>query len=389
MVDGIEVDTAEEEVRWGSIYWAKVARIDVAMDAAYVNLDGENIGLLHNADVRILQKDGTYKKGGDTPIGKVLTPGQMIAVQAKSSYIPKGPDLPEGPSGDKNPRVSMNITIPGRYVIYGAMENGNRISKRIREKKLRDQLMEMLDSVSEDKGCILRAAAANTQTDIIAREAKIHIEAWNQIQNYFEGDSPSIIMLGPDAVQRTLCDHAHQVIDKVELTTMDHYQDIEEWCEVYAPDLVTKIIPVELPDPSVELGLYAMYGVIEQVEALLQPYTVMDNGATLIIQETAAFIAIDVNRGGDDQSNLNLNIAVAKEVARQIRLRNLGGIIMVDFLKMKKAADKTKLKKALEDHFDDDPCTVQFHGFTKLGIGEITRQRRTPPLLERFETLVE
>lgn len=359
------------------------------MDAAYVNLDGDNIGLLHNADVRIKQKDGTYKKGGDEPIGKLLTPGEMIAVQAKSSYIPKAPDLPEGPSGDKNPRVSMNITLQGRYVIYGAMENGNRISRRIRDDKMRTQMMDMLDSVSQEKGCILRAAAANTQTDIIRREAKIHIEAWRQIQGFFEGDDPSLIMEGPDAVQRTLCDHAHQVIDKIELTTMDHFQLIEEWCEVYAPDLVTKIVPVELPDPNMELGLYTMHGVVEQVEAVLQPYTIMNKGATLIIQETAALIAIDINRGGDDRSHLNINLDAAKEIARQVRLRNLGGIIVIDFLKMKKAADKTKLKQALEEYFDDDPCTVQFHGFTKLGLGEVTRQRRTPPLLERFETLVE
>ena len=91
-LQGVEVDPISEEVRWGTVYWAKVARIDKAMDAAFVNLDGENIGILHNADVRVLDKQGNYKKGGDKEIGTYLEPGQMIAVQAKAGYLPKNED---------------------------------------------------------------------------------------------------------------------------------------------------------------------------------------------------------------------------------------------------------------------------------------------------------
>lgn len=388
-LDGIEVDPFHEEVRVGSIYWAKVARIDTSLDAAFVNLDGENIGLLNNADVRILQKDGTWEKGGDKAIGKVLTPGQMIAVQAKNSYLPKDPNDPEGTAGDKNPRVSMNITLPGRYLIFAPVEGENRISRRITEPKLRKQLRAMVDSLDHTKGCILRAAAANTQTDILIRESKILNEAWSQIQDFFAGDDPSLIMLGPDAVQRTLSDNSRNLIDHIEITTMDHFQEVEEWCEVYAPDLVTKIEPVELPKDVGELGLLELRDVVGQIEALLQSYVIMDKGASLIIEETAAMAVIDVNSSVDTRSRAAINEDAANEIARQLRLRNLGGIIMVDFLKMNKAADKTKLKKTLEQACSLDPCTVQIHGLTNLGLMEITRQRRTPPLVERFEGMIE
>ncbi len=385
-LEGLEVDPVTEEVRWGSIYWAKVARIDKAMDAAFVNLDGDNIGLLHNADVRIWNKDGSYQKGGDVAIGKLLQPGEMIAVQAKSGYLPKNPDDDFGAEEDKNPRVSMNISLPGRYLIHMPMEKDNRVSQRIRDKKMRTQLMGMLDSMKDCEGCILRSAAANTQTDILTREAKILQVTWTELQKFFTGDDMGLIMLGPDAVQRTISDNANRTIDNIELTVMDHFQDAEEWCEIYAPDLVTKITPVELPDPQMDLGLFELRDIVGQIEELFQPYAILSNGATIIIQETAAFLAVDVNRAGDDRPALAVNQDAAKEIARQLRLRNLGGAVVIDFLKMKKAEQK-KLEDTLSPYFDEyDPCTVQIHGMTNLGFMEVTRQRRTPPLQERFES---
>lgn len=388
-LDGLEVDPVAEEVRWGSIYWAKVARIDKALDAAFVNLDGDNIGLLHNADVRIKQKDGSYKKGGDVEIGKLIQPGQMIAVQAKSGYLPLGDPREKKNTTeyqeDKNPRVSMNISLPGRYLIHTPLETENRLSRRIRHKDMRARMQGMLDDLKECKGCILRAAATNTQTDVLVREAKILQEIWNQLSAFFEGDNPSLIMLGPDAVQRTLGDHAFDYIERIEITTMDHYQDTEEWCEIYAPDLVTRINPIELPDQNAELGLFSYRDIVGQIEDVFQPYVVMDSGAVLILQETAALMAVDVNRGADKRSNFEINMDAAEEIARQMRLRNLGGVFMVDFLKMKTAEQK-KLTAALEEFcMRDDPCTVQISGMTKLGFMEISRHRRTPPLQDRFD----
>lgn len=386
-IESLEVDPGTEEVRWGSLYWAKVARVDKTLDAVYVNLDGDNIGILYNADVRIRQKDGSYKKGGDEPIGKLLQPGEMIAVQAKSGYIPRPEDEEVGVE-KKKPRVSMNITLHGRYLIYAPMELENRVSQRIRDPKTREQMMEMLAALEQDRGCILRAAAADMQTDILVRESKILNAIWEQLQEHLKGDSPALIMLGPDAVQRVLGDNAGRTVDTIEITTMEHYQETEEWCEIYAPDLVTKIAPIELPDPHAGLGLFEFRDIVGQIEGLLQPYVILPSGGSIIIEETAALTAIDVNRGGDERPVLALNMEAAKEIARQIRVRNIGGAIMVDFLKMKSPKDEKELKKALDKYLNDDPCTVQVHGLTKLGMMEITRHRRTPPLLDRFESVM-
>lgn len=387
MLQGLEFDPPGEEVRWGSIYWAKVARIDKAQDAVFVNLDGDNIGILYNADVRIKDKDGGYKKGGDKDIGKYLQPGQMIAVQAKSGFLPDE-DMPFAKAGSKSPRVSMNITLPGRYLIYSPMERENRISQRIKEKAMREQMHKMLDSLTDCHGCILRAAGANTQTDMLVRESKILSAMWEQLQEYLEGDTPQLIMDGPDAIQRTLSDHAAARIDRIEVTTMDHYQMAEEWCDIYAPDLVTKIQPVEMEGATQDFALFDHYDIVPQIEGLFHPYAILPNGSTIVIQETSALTAIDVNTAADSRGHLAVNLDAAKEIARQIRVRNLGGAIVIDFLKMKNDKERKELKAALEKHFNDDPCTVQIHGWTGLGMMEVSRARRTPPLQARYESMV-
>lgn len=385
-LESLEVDPYAEEVRWGSVYWAKVARIDAAQDAAFVNLDGTTIGIIYNADVMVQQKDGGWKRGGDVAIGKVLHPGQMIAVQAKMGYLPKDPD--EESAGRKNPKVSMNIVLPGRYLIHTPLEKDNRVSRRIRDKDMRKQLMTMMDAIQGDgiQGFIMRAATANTQTDILRREAEILRLTWDQLRTHLVGDEPTLIMLGPDAVQRTLSDNAARGIDRIELTVMEHFQHAEEWCEVFAPDLVTRITPMELPEMELELGLFEYRDIIDQIDELLQPYIILPQGGSVIFQETAALTAIDVNSGSDKRGHLAVNLDAAAEIARHLRLRNMGGAIVIDFLRMKNKGDQDKLLEALEELFNDDPCTVQIHGMTALGFVEVTRQRRTPPLMERFES---
>lgn len=283
----------------------------------------------------------------------------------------------------------MNITIPGRHLIFSPMMEGNRISKRIYDKKQRKQLTKMLGSVEDIQGCILRSSAADVQTDILSREGQILKEIWNRLQDFIYNDETGLIMLGPDAIARVLSDHSLSSVDRIEVTNTGHLEDADEWCEIYAPDLVTKISEAEDLPPNVTLALFDHRDALDQVEGLLQPYTILKNGGNIIIQETAALIAIDVNRGGDTRSNLAVNLEAIEEIGEQLRMRNLGGIIIIDCLKMTKKADRQKLTDALHAIATDDPCTVQVHGFTSLGLAELTRQRRSPTLRERLDLLFE
>jgi Rne/Rng family ribonuclease len=383
---GLEVDPAMEQVRWGSIYWAKVKSIDASLDAAYLDLDGQNTGILYNADTRKRTKEGKIVKGGATAIGKSFKTGSFVAVQAKSAYQPKlDDDYTSGES--KIPRMSMDITLPGRYLIYCVMMDGNRLSARIEDKKLRKQLEKMLSELESINGCILRAAAANTQTEILVREGIILQSAWKDMQQYLKGKEPGLLALGPGSIQRTLSDQAGQQIDRIEIVTLDHMNQVEEWCSIFAPDLVTKITPIELDDATEDMALFYHRDLMEQIKSLFSPYALLPGGGNIIIQHTAALTAIDVNKAADKRARLAVNLDAANEIARQIRLRNIGGIITIDFLKFQGKKEENQVLAALQKAVGDDPCTVQIHGKTPLGLVEITRKRRMPPLHEQFENL--
>lgn len=383
-LEGLEIDPAAEEVRWGSVYWAKVKTIDAALDAAFLDLDGDNTGILYNAEVRIRGKDGKVKKGGDKAIGKILKSGQMIAVQAKAAYIPKS-DPDAACRENKIPQMSMDITLPGRYLIFCAMMDSSRISQRIKDKKLRGDIQKMLNRIIDGEGFIVRAAAADIQTEILMREGKILKAAWSDMSKHFAGPAPGLIMLGPDAMQRILGDNASGQIDRIEVVTMEHFNHVEEWCSLFAPDLVTKIRPLEMKNATEDLALFHYRDIMGQIEELFRAYVILSGGGNVIIQTMAALTAVDVNKGGARGSNLSVNLEAAAEIARQLRLRNIGGIVMTDFLKFQSRAEEKKILAALESAFRNDPCTVQIHGRTKLGLVEISRRRRTPSLPERFE----
>jgi Rne/Rng family ribonuclease len=381
-LEGLEVDPSYEEVRWGSIYWARVKTIDAALDAVFLDLDGDNIGILYNSDVRLRQKNGTIKKGGEQAISKTFKTGDFIAVQAKTAYIPQNNN---GTAEKKIPQMSMDITLAGRYLVFAAMINENRVSQRIQDKKLRALILKTLDSVKGNEGFIVRAAAAGIQTEILMREGKILKAAWSDMQQYLKGAEPTLIMLGPDAVQRVLSDKAGQHIETIEVVTMEHFNHVEEWCSLFAPDLVTKIQPLELDDATEDLALFHHRDIVGQIGDLFRSYEVLPDGANIIIQPTAALTAIDVNKSGDKRSNLAINLDAAKEIARQIRLRNTGGSILIDFLHFQSKPDEKKILAALEKALQSDPCTVQIHGRTNMGFVEISRKRRTPALSERFD----
>ena len=377
-IQNIEIDPYAEIIRWGSIYMGKVGRIDSANDAAYIDLGFGFQGILYLKDVRLDGAPAPKTK----KIGQVLSAGQMIMVQVKTPHNPTGRDKDTTESG-KVSRLSMDIALQGRYLIYTPFSRENRISKRILDLDLRKNLKAMLKNVSDIHGCILRSSAAHCQTDMLISEGKILKAIWDNLLDYDGEAEPTLLMLGPDAVQRTLGDLSATKIDSISVATMDIFSETEEWCDLFAPDLMTKINPRSAENTRSGMGLFEVHDLIGQFEGLLKPYVLLPSGGSIIIEETAAMTVIDVN-SGRDKNTVNVNLEAAKEIARQLRIRDLGGIVMADFITMKSQKDRDLVLQQLEKSFVSDPCTTQCHGITELGVFEISRQRRTPTLEEKL-----
>ncbi len=375
-IQNLEIDPYAEIIRWGSVYIGRVARIDKSSDCAFIDLGFGFEGMLPLKDVRLEGKPVPKGK----KIGQVLTSGEMVLVQVKSPHNPTGGD---DSNNVKASRLSMDIALQGRFLIYTPFAKETRVSKRILDKKLRSDLKSMLKGVDELEGCILRSSAANCQTDMLVREGKILNAIWGGLCEYDGEEEATLLMMGPDAVHRTLGDLAASTVDSISASTMEIFEETEEWCDLFAPDLMTKIEPRGVDNTRSGMGLFEVHDLLGQFEGLLKSYVVLPSGGSIIIERTASMTVIDVNKGAD-KSILNVNLEAAREIERQLRIRNIGGIVMADFINMKQQSQKDKVLQALDDAFENDPCTVQCHGITELGVFEISRQRRTPTLEEKL-----
>jgi Rne/Rng family ribonuclease len=229
----------------------------------------------------------------------------------------------------------------------------------------------------------LRASASYCQTDILIREGKYLKTIWENLLEFDGEQEATLLMLGPNAVQRTLGDLAADRIDSISVSTMDIFEETEEWCDLFAPDLMTKITPRSAENTRSGMGLFEIHDLIGQFEVLLKADVKLPSGGSIIIETTHSMTVVDVNSGSDNNS-FNTNLEAAKEIARQLRIRNIGGIVMVDFINMDNKSSQQKILKEFEKAFIKDPCTTQCHGITALGVYEISRQRRTPSLEDKL-----
>ncbi len=379
-ISALEIDPYAELVRWGSIYWARVMRIDANLNAAFVDMGHDIVGMLPAAEIPGLKKD--------VKIGKKLRTGQYVMVQVKTARQPM--DNEDGydprPDTQKASKVSMDIALQGRYLIYTPLSPGNRISRRIRGPEIRKQLIAMSKAIKDVSGCILRASAANTQTEILIREAKIQKAIWESLQEFTKEDEPALLMLGPDALQRVLADFATARIGTIQISVDERAEEATNWCDLYAPELMQKIESRAVSNTRTGMGLMEARDLLGQIEDFVRPLVLMPGGASFLLEDTALGTVIDVNSGAAT-SLATVNHDAAHEIARQIRLRNIGGLILIDFAGQKDANIARRLTKTLGDAFDLDPCTVELHGVTKTGLFEVTRHRRTPTLMERIELM--
>lgn len=379
-LSALEIDPYVEMVRWGSIYWAKIIRIDNSLNAAFLDLGYDIVGMLPASEIPGLKKD--------TKIGKKLRAGQFVMVQVKTARQPLGDEdtLDTRPDLEKASKVSMDIALQGRYLIYTPLSPGNRVSRRIRDPQVRKEMLAMLKDITAVKNCILRASAAFMQTDLLVREAKIQNAIWDSLQEFKSEPEPALLMLGPDALQRALSDFATSRIGGIQVANEERREEADNWCDLYAPELMSKITDRKIENTRNGMGLFEAADLLGQIEGLLRPSSNLSSGGNIILQDTALGMMIDVN-SGSATSLPTVNMEAAAEIARQIRLRNIGGAILVDFAgKLDKTA-QNRLTGQLLKAFDFDPCTVELHGVTKLGLYEISRHRRTPSLLDRVELM--
>ncbi len=376
MVD-LYMDAPETVAAWGSIYMGRVAKIDRALDAAIIELGDDLVGFLPAKHASPATRDPKDKRPA---IGDLLRPGQSIIVQVKS-------EARRGSRHEqmKMPRLTTKIVIMGQYSHHTPLTSRVLMSRKIARPEVIDLVTEMRQG---DTGYLVQATAdvAPAIGDIKAEAIEL-AKVWQQLKIMFDadGEKPRLLKAGPNALERLFIDYSNAAFEHIYVADKDLLKMMQDWCARHAPALAeSKRLRLFKPE---KLGqkLFDFYDVEGAIADLSEDQVFLPGGGGIIIDYTHAVIAIDVNRG-TAATVLDANLEAAREVARQMRLRNLSGAILVDFINMTQRTERTAVIDALEKALENDTASPLVHGFTRIGIVEITRKRRTAMHIEKRVT---
>ena len=365
----IEVYNENEESKHarneGNIYTGIVKDIIPGMQAAFVDIGTEKNSFIHVKDVVPQVDEKIEDKDEDLKIKDVVKTNQKLLVQVQKDSNDK-----------KGARTTTHIKLTGKYIILMPNTNIITISQKIIEQKEKDRLLEIIkNNLSENMGAIIRTAAEKKKSDELIADLKRLENQWNKIQNQFTNSKkePQLLYEGSGILEKMLIDLAESKIERIVVNDPKEVEQIEK----KLVDLQEKEIKVELDKNN---SLFEKYEIQKQIEKANQRKIWLNCGGFITIDLTEALVAIDVNSGKfTGKSTLEdtvykVNYEATIEIAKQLRLRDIGGIIIIDYIDMKKQENKDKIENLLKEVLKNDRAKTQVEGFTKLNLMEMTRK---------------
>jgi len=353
------------EVLLGDVYLATVENILPSIDAAFVNVGYDKMGFLHAQDVM-----------GKGALQDKLSPKQKLIVQVTKE-----------PTGHKGPRVTTEISLPGRFLVLIPSEAGINVSKKIESVKERARLKSIVSLLKPvGLGVIIRTEAENQTEADIQEDLEILLEKWNNIITASESlEAPNLLCRDQDLLYRVIREACTEDVKEILVDTAFALNRVQNLLLNWH---MNKDIKVELYKGTEPLLIAT--NIHKEIKAALQIKVNMPSGGYLFIQQTEALTVIDVNSGKfvsagtQDETILKTNIEAVHEIARQLRLRNIGGMVIVDFIDMLSRADKLAVMEELEIAFEADKAKPQVGQLSDLGLVELTRHRQGQSLSEIF-----
>jgi ribonuclease E len=364
----------------GNVYLARVQNVLPGMEAAFVDIGTPKNAVLYRGDVHYDPEDVERSGKGRPRIEDVLRAGQTILCQ-----------VTKNPIGAKGARLTQEVSLPGRFVVLIPDSSTYGISKRLPDDE-RKRLRQILDRVKPaEHGVIVRTAAENVTTEEIEDDVRRLLDQWAQIEALAKrSKAPSLLYREPDMAVRAIREEFSQDYRSVLIDDRDLFTAVRDYVASISPELADR---VEYYDAEAEgLPLYERHHVHEQIHRALDRKVWLPSGGSLIIEHTEALTVIDVNTGKNvgrsslEETVFRNNLEAAIEIARQLRLRDVGGIIVVDFIDMEKTTNRDEVVRVFRDALSRDKTRTQVFEISELGLCEMTRKRIGEGLLESFTT---
>ena len=361
-------ENGEEERKEGNIYLGIVKDIIPGMQSAFINIGTEKNSFIHLKDI-LPKIDETKEKQSleQTIIQKEIKQNQKLLVQVKKDSNEK-----------KGARVSTHINLPSTYIVLMPDTNIVTISQKIEDKKEQERLIKIVrQNLSKDNGAIIRTSAENKKEQEIIEDIKNTEKKWNEIKQKYEEQTknePIQLYKSESIVEKIIIDLIDKKIEKIILNDKEDYEEIKKLKTKYKELKNTAIVVKD------EENIQNIYDLEKQIEKSKNRRIWLKCGGFITVDKTEALTAIDVNTG-KYTGNKNLNQTIYKvneeatiEIAKQLRLRDIGGIIIIDYIDMKIQEDKEKIEKLLKECLKKDRTKTQVEGFTKLDLMEMTRK---------------
>lgn len=359
LVEKYEEDENDKSIE-GNIYVGKVQNVITGLQSAFVNIGEKRTAFIHSKDILPKVDITKNEKQDNPPINKLIKPGDPIIVEVKREAVDK-----------KGPRLSTHINLSSRFIVFMPNATFVTISQKIEDEKERSRLKEITQKyLPENTGAIVRTVAENIKEEDLKEDIEKTLKKWQQIQEIPIEKIPQKIYDKGGILKKTIIDLVDNNLDRIVLKDKENYEEIQRIL-----DEIEVKIKVE-----VDSNILEKYSLEKQLNALKNNKIYLKSGGFITIDKTEALVAIDVNSGrfiGDknvEETVLAVNLEAAKEISKQIRLRDISGIIIIDFIDMKLEESKKTVQREIMKNSKKDRSRVQVEEFTKLNLMEITRK---------------
>jgi ribonuclease G len=355
----------------GNIYKGKVVRVLPGMQAAFVDIGLDKNGFLHAADIARNDPAFAGREMREVP------PIQGLVHEGKHVYV----QVLKDPIGTKGARLTMELSMPSRNLVY--LPNGFDIgiSQKIESEKERQRLADLVSNQIEQNdlkgGFIIRTLAESATDEDIANDMVFQQRLWMHVTKAMKDAAPATLIHADVPLSlRTMRDFVHDDLEKIRIDSKESFDKAKEFAKDFVPEVVDKLVyyPGEQP-------LFGLYSIEQEIESAMHRKVMLKSGGDMIIDQTEAMTTIDVNTGSyvgrrnHEETLFKTNLEAATEIAHQLRLRNLGGIIIVDFIDMQSRKHKQQVLAALDTAIAKDRVKINVTDISPLGLVEITRKR--------------
>lgn len=401
MAEELYVERTRGKGLRGNMYWGKVQRVIPGIQAAFVDIGLEKSGFLYAGDIPGARKEhvgietetdeddnktneDTAEMEGDdhrqniAPIGQVLREGQEILVQVTRE-----------PISSKGPRITGFVSLAGRYLVFLPELDHVGIARRLGDENERERLLNIAEKIKTDKGgLIIRTVAEGHSLEELQQDLNFLIRLWEDIAKRKRNAAPgSMIHTELNLYLRVMRDFVDDGVEKIHIDSKEAYQSMRKFAKRFMPEVSKRLYyyPGDRP-------IFDVYGVEEEVNRALKRKVPLKSGGSIVIDQAEALIAIDVNSGSFvgsrnlEETSYKTNLEAVHEVVHQLRLRNLGGIIVIDFIDMQDEENKNKVMEILMEALKRDKTKTFVLPFTSLGLIQLTRKRTRDSLGRMLQT---